>query len=501
MEDSELFRKKREKIESLRASGVELYPNDVKVTHQMHDIQKNYGHLDHDALAGVEEHFSVAGRIMAIRDFGKGAFIVLQDRKGRLQAFIRKDRIGEKGFSLLKSLDVGDIAFVAGRIFKTKTGELTIEAATLRLLAKATRFLPEKWHGLTDVEARYRQRHLDLVVNPRVREVFQTRSRIIQLIRQFMQEKDFLEVETPMMQPIAGGALAKPFKTHHNALDMDLYLRIAPELYLKRLIVGGLERVYEINRSFRNEGISTLHNPEFTMMEFYMAYATYEDLMVLTEELLTFIIRTLFGSLKITYQGTELDFTPPWPRMSVREALIRLGNIDPGILGDRRGILKVAESMGLLFEEHQPLGKILMGIFDEKVEEGLIQPTFITHYPIEVSPLSRRNAEDPSLADRFELYIYGREIANAFSELNDPADQRQRFMRQLKEREAGDEEAHEMDEDYIQALEYAMPPAAGEGIGIDRLVMLLTDSPSIRDVILFPQMRKKEENKEKTEER
>jgi lysyl-tRNA synthetase class 2 len=501
MEDSELFRKKREKIESLRASGVELYPNDVKVTHQMHDIQKNYGHLDHDALAGVEEHFSVAGRIMAIRDFGKGAFIVLQDRKGRLQAFIRKDRIGEKGFSLFKSLDVGDIAFVAGRIFKTKTGELTIEAATLRLLAKATRFLPEKWHGLTDVEARYRQRHLDLVVNPRVREVFQTRSRIIQLIRQFMQEKDFLEVETPMMQPIAGGALAKPFKTHHNALDMDLYLRIAPELYLKRLIVGGLERVYEINRNFRNEGISTLHNPEFTMMEFYMAYATYEDLMVLTEELLTFIIRTLFGSLKITYQGTELDFTPPWPRMSVREALIRLGNVDPGILGDRRGILKVAESMGLLFEEHQPLGKILMGIFDEKVEEGLIQPTFITHYPIEVSPLSRRNAEDPSLADRFELYIYGREIANAFSELNDPADQRQRFMRQLKEREAGDEEAHEMDEDYIQALEYAMPPAAGEGIGIDRLVMLLTDSPSIRDVILFPQMRKKEEDKEKTEER
>ncbi|MGB4548911.1 MAG: lysine--tRNA ligase [Syntrophales bacterium] len=497
MEESELFRKKREKIESLRASGVELYPNDVKVTHRTDDIQKKYGHLDTAALEGVKENFSIAGRIMAIRDFGKGAFAVIQDRGGRLQVFIRKDRVGDKGFSLFKGLDVGDIAFAAGTLFKTRTGELTLEAGTLRLLAKAMRFLPEKWHGLTDVEARYRQRHLDLIVNPRVREVFQTRSRIIQLIRRFMQEKDFLEVETPMMQPIAGGALARPFKTHHNALDMDLYLRIAPELYLKRLVVGGLERVYEINRNFRNEGISTLHNPEFTMMEFYMAYATYEDLMDLTEELFTFILRSLFGSLKITYQGTELDFTPPWPRMTVREALVRHGNIDPADLEDRGRMLKAAEKMGLLFEDKQPLGKILMGIFDEKVEEKLIQPVYITHYPIEVSPLSRRNALDPSIADRFELYIYGREIANAFSELNDPADQRERFTRQLAEREAGDEEAHEMDEDYIQSLEYAMPPTAGEGIGIDRLVMLLTDSPSIRDVILFPQMRKKEEDRGK----
>jgi lysyl-tRNA synthetase class 2 len=498
MEESELFRKKREKIESLRASGVELYPNDVTVTHRTDDIQKKYGHLDPGALEGVKEHLSIAGRIMAIRDFGKGAFIVLQDRGGRLQIFIRKDRVGEKGFSLFKGMDVGDIVFAAGTLFKTRTGELTLEGETLRLLAKATRFLPEKWHGLTDVEARYRQRHLDLIVNPRVREVFQTRSRIIQLIRQFMQEKEFLEVETPMMQPIAGGALTRPFKTHHNALDMDLYLRIVPELYLKRLVVGGLERVYEINRNFRNEGISTLHNPEFTMMEFYMAYATYEDLMTLTEELFAFILRSLFGSLKITYQGTELDFTPPWPRMTVREALVRYGNIESADLKDRGRMLTIAERMGLLFEEKQPLGKILMGIFDEKVEEQLIQPVFITHYPIEVSPLSRRNAEDPSIADRFELYIYGREIANAFSELNDPADQRERFTRQLAEREAGDEEAHEMDEDYIQSLEYAMPPTAGEGIGIDRLVMLLTDSPSIRDVILFPQMRKKEEDRGKT---
>ncbi len=497
MEESELFRKKREKIESLRASGVELYPNDVKVSHRTDAIQKKYGHLEPSALEGVSERFSIAGRIMAIRDFGKGAFIVLQDRGGRLQVFIRKDRVGEKGFSLFKSLDVGDIAYAEGKLFKTKTGELTIEAASIRLLAKAMRFLPEKWHGLTDVEARYRQRHLDLIVNPRVREVFRTRSRIIQLIRQFMHEKDFLEVETPMMQPIAGGALARPFKTHHNALDMDLYLRIAPELYLKRLIVGGLERVYEINRNFRNEGISTLHNPEFTMMEFYMAYATYEDLMALTEELFTFLLRSLFDSLKISYQGTELDFTPPWPRMTVREALIRHGGIDPADLDDRGRMIRIAEGMGLLFEEKQPLGKILMGIFDEKVEPKLIQPVFITHYPIEVSPLSRRNAADPSIADRFELYIYGREIANAFSELNDPADQRERFVRQLEEREAGDEEAHEMDEDYLQCLEYAMPPTAGEGIGIDRLVMLLTDSPSIRDVILFPQLRKKDEDRGK----
>ena len=501
MEDRDLLKVRREKIEALAASGLEAYPNDAKVTHLSAQIHEAFGQMDNEALERVTERFAVAGRIMAIRSFGKGAFVALQDRKGRIQAFVRKDRVGDEVFGLFKTLDVGDIVHLTGRVFKTRTGELTIEAEALRLLTKCLRPLPEKWHGLTDVEIRYRRRYLDLIVNPKVKEVFETRSRIIRFIRAFLHERDFLEVETPMMQPMAGGAMAKPFKTHHNALGQDLYLRIAPELYLKRLVVGGMERVFELNRNFRNEGVSTLHNPEFTMMEFYMAYATYEDLMVLTEELLTFIVRTLFGSLKITYQGTELDFTPPWPRLTVREALIRLGNIDPEVLDDRVRLCRAADAMGLPFEEHQPLGKIQMAIFDEKVEKRLIQPTFVTHYPIEVSPLSRRNAADPSLADRFELYVYGREIANAFSELNDPIDQRERFVKQLREREAGDEEAHEMDEDYIQALEYAMPPAAGEGIGIDRLVMLLTDSPSIRDVILFPQLRKKEEEKERSGER
>jgi len=302
-----------------------------------------------------------------------------------------------------------------------------------------------------------------------------------------------------MMQPMAGGAMAKPFKTHHNALGQDLYLRIAPELYLKRLVVGGLERVFELNRNFRNEGVSTLHNPEFTMMEFYMAYATYEDLMTLTEEMITSLVREIFGTLKITYQGTELDFTPPWRRVSVREALVQYAGLDPAALDDRKAALREAEKRGILFEDREPLGKILMGIFDEVVEGKLVQPTFVTHYPLEVSPLSRKNSRDPGIVDRFELYIHGREIANAFSELNDPADQKNRFLMQLEQREAGDEEAHGMDEDYIMALEYGMPPTAGEGIGIDRLVMLLTDSPSIRDVILFPHMRRRETGEAKTE--
>jgi len=349
------------------------------------------------------------------------------------------------------------------------------------------------------VEIRYRQRYLDLVVNPKVKDVFEARSRIIRFIRTFLHDRDFLEVETPMMQPMAGGAMAKPFKTHHNALGQDLYLRIAPELYLKRLVVGGMERVFELNRNFRNEGVSTLHNPEFTMIEFYMAYATYEDLMTLTEEMITSLVRDLFGTLKIAYQGTELDFTPPWRRVSVREALVRYAGLDPAALDDRGGALREAAKRGLLFEDREPLGKILMAIFDETVEEKLIQPTFVTGYPLEVSPLSRKNTQNPEIVDRFELYIHGREIANAFSELNDPADQKNRFLMQLEQREAGDEEAHGMDEDYIRALEYGMPPTAGEGIGIDRLVMLLTDSPSIRDVILFPHLRRREAGEQKAE--
>jgi lysyl-tRNA synthetase class 2 len=370
---------------------------------------------------------------------------------------------------------------------------LTIDVSELKLLSKALRPLPEKWHGLTDIETRYRQRHLDLIVNPNVKDVFEKRNRIIRLMRRFMEERDFLEVETPMMQPRAGGAMAKPFKTRHNALGMDLYLRIAPELYLKRLVTGGMERVYEINRNFRNEGISTFHNPEFTMMEFYQAYATYEDLMEFTEEMLTFIATEIFGSLKFKYQGTEIDLTPPWKHITVRDAIIQYGMIDPDVLDDKTKALTCAHRMGIDVKNSDSLGKLITAIFENTVEEKLIQPTFVMHYPVEVSPLSRKNISNPELTDRFELYIYGKEIANAFSELNDPVDQRERFVMQLKDREAGDDEAHEMDEDYIRTLEYGMPPTAGEGIGIDRLVMLFTNSASIRDVILFPLLRTKED--------
>jgi lysyl-tRNA synthetase class 2 len=499
MEDSDLLKVRKDKIEALTASGVEAYPNDAKVTHLSAELHAAFGQMDNEALEKVTERFAIAGRVMAIRNFGKGAFIAIQDRKGRIQAFIRKDRLGDELFALFKTIDVGDIVHLAGRVIKTRTGELTVEAEGLRLLTKCLRPLPEKWHGLTDVEIRYRQRYLDLVVNPKVKDVFEARSRIIRFIRTFLHDRDFLEVETPMMQPMAGGAMAKPFKTHHNALGQDLYLRIAPELYLKRLVVGGMERVFELNRNFRNEGVSTLHNPEFTMIEFYMAYATYEDLMTLTEEMITSLVRDLFGTLKIAYQGTELDFTPPWRRVSVREALVRYAGLDPASLEDRDKALREAAKRGLLFEDREPLGKILMAIFDETVEEKLIQPTFVTGYPLEVSPLSRKNTQNPEIVDRFELYIHGREIANAFSELNDPADQKNRFLMQLEQREAGDEEAHGMDEDYIRALEYGMPPTAGEGIGIDRLVMLLTDSPSIRDVILFPHLRRREAGEAKAE--
>ncbi len=491
MEDSELYRKRLEKINALKTEGIDLYPNDARIGSTAASILERFHDTDNEVLAGLHERFTLAGRLMAVRNFGKAAFINIQDRSGRIQAYLHKSGIGEAGYSLFKKLDVGDILFIGGRPIRTKTGELTIEVDELRLLSKAIQPLPEKWHGLTDVESRYRQRHVDLIVNPKVREVFITRSRIINAIRQFMDERDFLEVETPMMQPKAGGATARPFKTHHNALGMDLYLRIAPELYLKRLVTGGMERVYEINRNFRNEGISTFHNPEFTMMEFYQAYATFEDLMDLTEELFVFIAQRILGKLTFRYQELDIDLTPPWPRISVKEAILRYHEIDPAVLEDQEKAYAYACSLGLEARPSEPLGKLVTAIFEEVVEKKLIQPTFVTLYPVEVSPLSRRNAKDPSLTDRFELYIAGREIANAFSELNDPEDQRSRFLLQAREREEGDEEAHIMDEDYIRVLEYAMPPTAGEGIGIDRLVMLLTDSPSIRDVILFPHLRKR----------
>jgi lysyl-tRNA synthetase class 2 len=491
MEDNDLLKVRLEKIAALKAAGIDLYPNDIKPQNTTSDIFSQFSNADSDALAQLTQKFSIAGRLMAMRNFGKAAFIKIQDRKGQIQSYIAKNILSEEAYFVFKKLDIGDIIYISGKLFRTKTNELTIEAEELRLLSKAIRPLPEKWHGLTDVEIRYRQRHLDLISNPAIKETFYRRSRIIRLIRQFMDCHDFLEVETPMMQSRAGGAIARPFKTHHNALDMDLYLRIAPELYLKRLVTGGLERVYEINRSFRNEGIDTFHNPEFTMMEFYWAYATYEDLMSFTEELFADIATSIFGGLKFSYQGTEIDMTPPWRRLSVMDALVQIAGMEPAALNNKAQIIEFANKIGCEVKENDPSGKILMAIFDEVVEKKLIQPTFVTDYPVAVSPLSRRSNANPEIVDRFELYIHGREIANAFSELNDPADQRGRFLQQIKEREAGDDEAHEMDEDYIHTLEYAMPPTAGEGIGIDRLAMLFTDSASIRDVILFPLLKDK----------
>jgi lysyl-tRNA synthetase, class II len=493
MEDNDLLKVRLEKIAALKAAGVDLYPNDAKPQNTTAEIMDNFGTNDNDSLTGLTEQFSLAGRLMAIRSFGKAAFVKIQDRKGQMQCYVAKNILSEQDFSIFKKLDIGDIIYVSGKLFRTKTNELTLEAQTLRLMAKSIHPLPEKWHGLTDIETRYRQRHLDLISNPAVREIFHRRSLIIKLMRQFMDEHDFLEVETPMMQPRAGGAVARPFKTHHNALDQDFYLRIAPELYLKRLVTGGLERVYEINRNFRNEGISTFHNPEFTMMEFYISYATYEDLMSFTEELFVFIAQNIFNGLSFTYQGSEIDLTPPWRRLSVKDALLQIAGMEPADVSDPAKTIAFARRVGCDVKEADPHGKILMAIFDEVVEKKLIQPTFVTQYPVAVSPLSRRSNTDPELVDRFELYISGREIDNAFSELNDPADQRERFLQQLREREAGDDEAHEMDEDYVRALEYGMPPTAGEGIGIDRLIMLFTDSASIRDVILFPLLRTRQE--------
>ncbi|TYP00034.1 lysyl-tRNA synthetase class II [Geothermobacter ehrlichii] len=489
-ETSDIRGQRLAKVEELRQNGINPYANGFAPTHTLAEVAEAHGGHAAEKLAELDVRYAVAGRIMARRDFGKAAFIQLQDRSGRLQVYVNKQQVGAETFELFRKLDIGDIVGLEGRPFRTKTDELSLRAETLTLLTKSLQPLPEKWHGLTDVETRYRQRYLDLLVNPEVCETFRKRSRIIALIRQFMVERDFLEVETPMMQPIAGGATARPFITHHNTLKMDLFLRIAPELYLKRLVVGGFERVFEINRNFRNEGISIQHNPEFTMMEFYQAYATYHDLMDLTEELICKLAREVCGSLKISYGGREVDLTPPWDRLTVREAICRYGEVDPEVLEDHDRCLAYARSRGLEFEGPIGHGKLLTEIFDEVVEPHLWNPTFITEYPTEVSPLSRKNDDNPDVVDRFELFVVGRELANAFSELNDPVDQRERFEKQLAEKEAGDEEAHAMDEDYIRALEYGLPPTAGEGIGIDRLVMLLTDSPSIRDVILFPQLRR-----------
>jgi lysyl-tRNA synthetase class 2 len=486
---NEVIAQRRAKLKDLREQGHNPFANGFAAETTAHEVHTAHAEHDAAALEGLEATCQIAGRIMAKRDFGKAAFIQIQDRTGRLQVYVAKNQVGEESFELFRKFDLGDIVGVKGRPFRTKTDELSLRAESIQLLTKSLLPLPEKWHGLTDVETRYRQRYLDLMVNPDVREVFRKRSQIVSLIRDYMVNNDYLEVETPMMQPIAGGATAKPFVTHHNTLKMDLFLRIAPELYLKRLVVGGFERVFEINRNFRNEGISIQHNPEFTMMEFYQAYATYEDLMDLTEELICHVAEQVVGSLKFIYGEREVDLSRPWQRLTVRESVVKYGDISEEEVDDRDKLLAYADKLGLELDNKIGYGKLLTEVFDAVAEPELWQPTFITQYPTEVSPLSRKNDQDGNVVDRFELFVVGRELANAFSELNDPDDQRERFVKQLVEKEAGDEEAHAMDEDYIRALEYGLPPTAGEGIGIDRLVMLLTNSQSIRDVILFPQMR------------
>ncbi|MFP4306623.1 MAG: lysine--tRNA ligase [Desulfococcaceae bacterium] len=484
----DLLARRHQKLTELRERGIDPYPNDFRITHTVAEIQARAAE-EPEALGEEEPVFSVAGRMMAVNRFGKSSFIRFRDRTGQLQAYVRRDKVGPETYDLFKQLDVGDIVGMIGGMFQTRTGEWTLLVREFRLLCKSARPLPEKFHGLRDPEKRYRQRYLDLLMNPEVREIFLRRSRIIQAVRDFLLERDFLEVETPMMQPIAGGAEAEPFVTHHNALGMDLFLRIAPELYLKRLVVGGFERVFEINRNFRNEGVSTQHNPEFTMLEFYQAYANHEELMDLTEAMFRQVAETVLGTAAITYQGQAVDFGARWRRIRLSDALAEIGGVDPAIQGDKDALLRLAEERGVRVTKTRRLGKILTKLFDALVEPRLVQPTFITGYPVEVSPLSRRNDAEPDIAERFELFIAGREIANGFSELNDPADQRDRFSQQVADRDAGDKEAHQMDADYIEALEYGLPPTAGEGIGIDRLVMLLTDAASIREVILFPHLK------------
>jgi lysyl-tRNA synthetase class 2 len=484
---SELIQQRIKKLENLRNIGIEPYDEVFEPQHSTYEIFNIFGNSDKEQLEQNIINTSVAGRIILLRDFGKAAFAHLQDSKGRIQIYFRKDLLGEN-FQLVKNIDIGDIIGVEGRLFRTKTNELTIEVKNFVFLSKSLRPLPEKWHGLKDIEARYRQRYVDLIVNPSVKETFVKRQQIIRYLREFLENEGFLEVETPMMHTIAGGARAKPFKTYHEALDMELYLRIAPELFLKRLLVGGFERVFEIGKNFRNEGISTKHNPEFTMIEFYVAYKDYNWLMDFTEKLLCYVVEKVCGSLKIKYGDNIIDFTPPYKRISMYDALKEKG-VPEEIFKNQEKATQWAKERGIELPKEASLPKILDEIFKETVEPFLIQPTFIIDYPVELSPLAKRKKYNPELVERFEFFIAGREIANAFSELNDPIDQKERFLKQLEERLKGDEEVPEMDEDFIRALEIGMPPAAGEGIGIDRLVMLLTDNQSIRDVILFPLLR------------
>jgi lysyl-tRNA synthetase class 2 len=486
-EINDLIEQRIKKLEELRQTGIEPFGSSFYAEDHASELLNKFDSVAKETLEADPVFCSLAGRIISMRDFGKAAFAHIQDCTGKIQVYFRKDLLGEK-YSIVKKLDIGDIIGLKGRLFRTKTNELTVEVKDFVFLTKSLRPLPEKWHGLKDIETRYRQRYVDLIVNPEVREIFVKKSIIIKAVRDFLESKGFIEVETPMMHLIPGGATARPFKTYHNALDIDLYLRIAPELYLKRLLVGGYERVYELNRNFRNEGISTKHNPEFSMLEFYIAYRDYHFLMSFTEELVTYVSQKVLGTLNIPYGDIVIDLTPPWPRVTMLDALIQKG-VPQEIFYNSEKAMVWAKANNIEVTEGVPLVKILDEIFKEKVEPELIQPIFIIDHPVELSPLAKRKPDNQALAERFELFITSREIANAFSELSDPIEQRQRFLTQVEAKALGDEEAHWMDEDFVRALEYGMPPAAGEGIGIDRLVMLLTNSQSIRDVILFPQLK------------
>lgn len=484
---------RREKMKELQEQGIDPFGKRFERSHSSNELLEAYDQFSKEELVEKEEETSIsfAGRIMTKRGKGKAGFAHVQDLNGQIQIYVRKDSVGEEQYELFKNADIGDIVGIEGVMFKTKVGELSIKATSFTLLSKALRPLPDKYHGLKDIEQRYRQRYLDLITNPESRQTFVTRSRIIQSMRRYLDGQGFLEVETPMMHSIAGGASARPFVTHHNALDIELYMRIAIELHLKRLIVGGLERVYEIGRVFRNEGVSTRHNPEFTMLELYEAYADYKDVMSLTENMIAHIAQEVLGTTTVQYGEDEINLAPQWTRLHMADAVKQYTGVDFWKEMTDEEAHALAKEHGVAVTEHMQFGHVLNEFFEQKVEHELVQPTFIYGHPVEISPLAKKNDEDPRFTDRFELFIVRREHANAFTELNDPIDQRERFEAQLKEREQGNDEAHEMDDDFIEALEYGMAPTGGLGIGIDRLVMLLTNSPSIRDVLLFPQMRQK----------
>jgi lysyl-tRNA synthetase, class II len=484
---NELMRVRREKMKELTEKGVEPFGEKYSASHHAQEINDNFDTLENQTVA-------VAGRIISVRGHGKASFANLMDMSGKIQIYFRQDVIGEEAYDIFHLLDIGDIIGMNGRVFKTKRGEISVEVHSFALLTKSLRPLPEKWHGLKDVETRYRQRYLDLIANPEVRDVFVIRSKVIRAVRRYLDDLGFLEVETPVLHPIAGGAAARPFVTRHNALDMNMYLRIAPELYLKRLIVGGFEKIYELGRVFRNEGISYKHNPEFTMIELYQAFADYEDVMHITEEVFAYVAEEVLGTTKITYQGQDIDLTPPWNRVSMLDAIEEKTGVDFRTVKTLDEATAIAKKLGLPVAKGAGVGNIINAAFEEFVEATLIQPTFIMDHPVEISPLAKSKVSNPAFTDRFEAFIFGREMANGFSELNDPIDQKGRFLKQVEQRESGDDEAHMMDDDFVTALEYGLPPTGGLGIGIDRMVMLLTNCNSIRDVLLFPHMRHKVES-------